>query len=209
MVKGGCMAKATGLKKYYSKRDLKKSGEPADVKTTSKRKKNPIFVIQKHNASHEHYDLRLEISGALKSWAVPKGPSLNPKVKRLAIETEDHPMAYANFEGNIPPGNYGAGSVMIWDYGTYTNIKREKGRILPIDKCYQQGRIEVELKGKKVQGAFALIKTHYTSENSWLLIKMNDEYASARKNPVNTKKRSAVSNRTMTQIAKDKEHDQN
>ena len=193
------MATTSTLKKYSAKRDLKKSKEPAGKK--KKPTKRPIFVVQEHRSRALHYDFRIEIDGVLKSWAVPKGPSLNPRVKRLAVPTEDHPYDYAKFEGVIPKGHYGAGPVMVWDKGTFKNIKEKDGKIVPLKKCYKDGSIEIFLRGKKLKGAFALIKTKMG--NNWLLIKMKDEYASARKNPVKSETKSAKTGRTMTQIKRD------
>jgi len=195
---GACMAaKKDQLKEYKQRRNLKKSPEPKGKVSKSKKKaKVPIFVIQKHDASHEHYDLRIEIDGVLKSWAVPKGPSFDPKIKRLAVPTDDHPMEYADFEGVIPKGNYGAGTVMVWDMGTYENLKLDS-----MDDCYNHGRIEILLKGKKLKGTFALVRTLLHNSKDWLLIKLRDEYASAEKNPVSTQKKSALTGRTMAQIA--------
>lgn len=166
--------------------------------TKKKPSSSSIFVIQKHDASHLHYDFRIEIDGVLKSWAIPKGPSLNPKDKRLAVPTEDHPMEYAKFEGVIHEGEYGAGTVLIWDKGHFKNIKKDNdGNEVPLKKCYQRGQIEISLKGKKLQGGFALIRT----KNNWLLIKMKDEHADARRNPVSTEPRSVVSGKTLKEIA--------
>lgn len=185
------------LKIYRSKRNPKRTPEPFGP--SRKRGKRPIFVIQKHSASHLHYDVRLEIDGVLASWAVPKGPSLNPTIKRLAVPTEDHPMEYAKFEGTIPKGSYGGGTVMVWDYGIFKNLKKEDGKEVPLSTCYKQGRIEVFLRGKKLKGGFALIKL--SGRKDWLLIKMNDEYASKKKNPVTQDTRSAKTGRTMDEIA--------
>src|SRR6266446_633698 len=154
----GCMvSKANGLKEYKKKRDFTVSSEPkgkAKKRTSSSSKKGKnIFVIQKHDASHLHYDFRLEIDGVLKSWAIPKGPSTDPHEKRLAVETEDHPMEYATFEGIIPEGEYGAGPVIVWDNGTFDNIKEKDGNIIPLSQCYKNGQIELNLHGKKLQGA--------------------------------------------------------
>ena len=200
------MATKSGLKIYAKRRNTKKSGEPA-ARRPKKRtlSKDPIFVIQKHAASRLHYDFRIEYNRVLKSWAVPKGPSLNPAVKRLAIVTDDHPMSYADFEGIIPAGNYGAGTVMVWDFGTYENIKEKDGKIVSMRECFKRGTIEIFLYGEKLMGGFALIRMG--RENQWLLIKMRDEYASARKNPVNTQNKSALTGRTMTQIKKDSAND--
>jgi DNA ligase D-like protein (predicted 3'-phosphoesterase) len=189
------------LKEYARKRDFNKTTEPAPSKHI-KKSNMPIFVIQKHDASRLHYDLRLEIEDVLVSWAVPKGPSLNPADKRLAIMTEDHPMSYKDFEGIIPKGEYGAGPVMIWDTGTYENIKEKDGKIIPIKKCLKDGHIDVFLNGHKIEGAYTLVRTGGTDSKNWLLIKKNDEYASKKKNPVNTKNKSVLTERTMTQIKK-------
>jgi DNA ligase D-like protein (predicted 3'-phosphoesterase) len=155
--------------------------------------KDPIFVIQKHQASRLHYDFRLEIDGVLKSWAIPKGPSTNPKDKRLAVPTEDHQIEYADFEGVISEG-YGAGTVMVWDTGTYKNISKQVSMV----KCYKNGRIEIFLHGKKLKGAYALVK--FASKSQWLLIKMNDEYADSKHDIVKTKPDSAVSGRSIKEI---------
>ena len=160
----------------------------------------PIFVIQKHNASHLHYDFRLEIDGVLKSWAIPKGPSTDPHDKRLAMETEDHPMSYATFEGMIPEGSYGAGSVIVWDTGTFDNIKEKDGKPIPLAQCYKNGQIEVNLYGKKLQGGYALIRTADDSMKKWLCIKMRDDYADARRNPVSSQPESVISGKTIEDI---------
>lgn len=186
------------LSEYKKKRNFTKTKEPKGEKVKIKKIKSPIFVIQKHDASHLHYDFRLEINGVLKSWAIPKGPSTNPNDKRLAIETEDHPMEYAKFEGTIPEGEYGAGTVMVWDIGSYKNIRKK-----PIEECYEEGEIEVWLEGKKLEGGFVLFKTKFRgSKNSWIYKKMIDEKANARRNPVKTENKSALTNRTMHEIEK-------
>ena len=194
------MIKKDPLAQYKAKRDLTKSTEPLGKKIRPSKEK-PIFVIQKHDASRLHYDLRLEIDGTLVSWAVPKGPSTDHKEKRLAIQTEDHPLDYATFEGVIPEGHYGAGTVMVWDIGTFKNIKEKDGKLVPLDKCLKNGQIEVWLDGKKLKGAYALIRMK--QKNQWLLIKMKDKYDDARRNPVNTENKSALTGRTMHQIEKE------
>lgn len=188
------------LEEYSEKRDFSKTTEPKPVKK-KKNSKNPIFVIQKHDASKLHYDLRLEIDGVLVSWAVPKGPSLNPADKRLAVMTEDHPMEYGNFEGVIPEGEYGAGPVMVWDNGTYENIKEKNDKIVPMEECLKNGQIEVFLHGHKIEGAYALVRMSGQTKN-WLLIKMDDEFASRKKNPTSTENKSVISGKTMAQIKK-------
>ena len=163
------------LEEYRNKRNFKETPEPAG-KPKGKSAKLPTFVVQKHRATRLHYDFRLEIEGVLVSWAVPKGPSLNPADKRLAIQTEDHPLEYANFEGVIPEGQYGAGAVMVWDKGTYDT---EDGS--PAEQL-AQGELKFTLHGKKLQGGFVLIRTRLQSastrgQRSWLLIKRQDQYA--------------------------------
>ena len=159
------------LAKYDKKRDLTKTHEPkGKLNRRSKDKKLKSFVVQKHDASRLHYDFRIESESAvLISWAVPKGPSMDPSKKRLAIKVEDHPLDYLNFEGVIPPGNYGAGTVIVWDIGTY-------GTKDSISKQLQNGKISLKLEGKKLRGGFTLIRTR--SQNQWLLIKENDGFAS-------------------------------
>src|SRR3990167_481356 len=201
LLEGPAMARS--LKEYEKKRDFSKTTEPTSKKT--KKSKNTVFVIQKHEASRLHYDFRLEINGVLVSWAIPKGPSLNSADKRLAVMTEDHPMDYRNFEGVIPKDEYGGGTVMIWDYGTYKNIREKDGKIIPMEQCLNDGKIEIFIKGKKIEGAFALIRMRGKDSKNWLLIKENDEFASKTANPVNTKTKSAKTDRTMNQIAKDEE----
>jgi len=151
------------LKQYFKKRNLKKSKEPTAVKKIKKENKKLIFVVQEHYASHLHYDLRLEINNVLKSWAIPKKPSTKKGIKRLAIQVEDHPLDYANFEGIIPKGNYGAGKVKIWDKGTYELIKKNSKEI------------EFKLNGKKLKGEYVLIKMNFKDDkrkNSWLFFKV-------------------------------------
>lgn len=189
-------AKSSTLKTYKTKRDFTKTPEPKN--NTTQKKSTHTFVIQQHWASHKHFDLRLRIGNVLKSWAVPKDISTDPTEKHLAIPTEDHPLSYASFEGVIPPGNYGAGTVMVWDTGSYTNIKKKDGKLVPMSQCYKDGRIEVSLDGKKLQGRYALIKTKSYAKDAWLLLKMNDEYAHK---AIKNKTKSALSGRTMKQIA--------
>lgn len=160
---------AKKLETYQSKRNFKKTPEPSG-KEKIKKLKHPIFVVQKHNASHLHYDFRLEMNGVLKSWAIPKGPSNDPQEKRLAVETEDHPMSYATFEGTIPEGQYGAGTVKLWDIGTFTTIKPET-----IEKSYNDGKIEINLSGKKLKGNYVLVRTKLGgNKKNWLFKKMID-----------------------------------
>lgn len=157
------------LQEYHQKRNFKKTPEPEALFSKSKSKKT-IFVVQEHHASHLHYDFRLEMDGVLKSWAVPKGPSLDPSIKRLAVEVEDHPIPYANFEGSIPTDEYGGGEVFIWDRGTWEPVGDPQ-------KAIAKGRLEFSLKGKKLKGQWMLLRTKKSSTKpQWLLIKRTDEY---------------------------------
>src|SRR5438874_8871546 len=183
------------LKKYRSMRDFKATPEPSGGKP--RKAKLPIFVIQKHQASHLHYDFRLEMEGVLKSWAVPKGPSYDPTVKRLAMMTEDHPYDYAGFEGVIPSGNYGAGNVIIWDNGTYELTEPEDGV-----KGIRQGKLAFKMYGKKMFGEWALVKIRGRSPkgNEWLLLKHRDGYANAEIDVTEVAPQSIVSGKTVEQI---------
>lgn len=197
------MRKKDPLKKYCQRRDFSVSSEPKGRKPRKTTRKKPIFVIQKHAATRLHYDFRIEVEGVLKSWALPKGPSTNPRDKRLLIPTDDHPIEYAKFEGIISEGSYGAGTVMVWDIGIYRNIKKRKGKFVPMKQCVKDGTIEIFLEGKKLYGAYALVLTGKPDDQRWLLIKMCDEYADARKNPVSSQPKSALTGRTMKQIEKE------
>lgn len=138
-----------------------------------------VFVVQKHQASHLHYDFRLELEGVLKSWAVPKGPSLNPKEKRLAIMVDDHPLEYRTFEGRIAEGQYGAGEVIVWDQGSYKPLVKKKDAIQEqVREQLHQGNLRFLLFGEKLRGEFALIRQERLGERSWLLVKKRDQYAS-------------------------------
>lgn len=188
------------LSVYKKKRSFTKTPEPTGGKAL---KNELVFVVQKHDASRLHYDFRLEMEGVLKSWAVPKGPSLNPEDKRLAMMVEDHPFDYRTFEGIIPEGNYGAGTVIVWDEGTYTPLedtgnKKENEKVLL--KQLHAGSLKIVMHGKKLKGEFALVKTNYQGENSWLLIKHNDKYASGK--DVTLKNKSVVSKKTLLQVEK-------
>jgi DNA ligase D-like protein (predicted 3'-phosphoesterase) len=191
---------------YRSKRDFDKTPEPAPGSGGGEGGRR--FVIQKHDASSLHYDFRLEFDGALKSWAVPKGPSTDPGEKRLAIRTEDHPLDYADFEGVIPEDEYGGGTVMVWDAGTYRNLRAGKGEgSLDMPGSFRGGLIEVWLEGEKLKGGYALKRIESGEKSQWLLIKMDDDEADARRNPVSTQNRSVKTGRTMHQIAKAGEED--
>jgi DNA ligase D-like protein (predicted 3'-phosphoesterase) len=193
------------LNEYRIKRDFRRTSEPSGEKK-SRQARDPIFVIQKHDARSLHYDFRLEADGVLKSWAVPKGPSTNPADKHLAIHVEDHPLDYAGFEGIIPEGEYGAGTVMIWDKGTYTNLRHKKdGKIvkMTVTQSINDGLVEVWLEGQKLHGGYALIRTGSGDRERWLMVKMRDEAADARRNPVKSQTKSAATGRTLKQIEKE------
>ncbi|MCD1295068.1 DNA ligase [Methanocella sp. CWC-04] len=191
------------LERYRKKRDLSATPEPeGDDNKTSK---GHIFVIQKHDASNLHYDFRLEVNGVLKSWAVPKGPSTDPDVKRLAMPTEDHPLEYAGFEGVIPEGHYGAGTVMVWDTGTYRNLRHDKeNNEISMEDSINKGKIEVWLDGKKLKGGYVIIRTNLGGKESWLLKKMKDDMADPRRDPVSTEPDSAKTGRSLEEIAGEK-----
>lgn len=190
----------TTLIKYKAKRNFKESPEPTGGRAEGK---NLRFVIQKHHASQLHYDFRLEMDGVLKSWAVPKGPSTNPDVKRLAMMVEDHPYNYRSFEGIIPSG-YGAGTVMVWDEGVYeladANGKDKRTQDKELNKGIYSGKLHFILHGKKLKGEYALVKTHGRGDNGWLLIKVKDKYVS--NEDVTLKDKSVISKKTLTQIQK-------
>lgn len=159
-------------------------------------------MIQKHDATHLHYDFRLAINGVLVSWAVPKGLSTDPRDKCLAIQTEDHPLDYINFEGVTPKGQYGGGTVLVWDTGKYRNLREKKaagGKTL--SQSLRDGLIEVRLKGKKLTGGYALKRIRDGKKPQWLIIKMRDEKADARRNPVNSQPDSVLTGRSLKEIA--------
>lgn len=158
------------------------------------------FVIQKHAARSLHYDFRLEAEGVLKSWAVPKGPSTDPLQKRLAMQVEDHALEYAGFEGVIPKSGYGAGAVIVWDHGTYRNLTKSKGNELSVSDGVDRGHISVWLEGKKLQGGYALTRVGSGRQERWLLVKMRDEGADARRNPVSTQPESVISGKTIEEL---------
>jgi bifunctional non-homologous end joining protein LigD len=188
------------LNEYRKKRQFEVTPEPRGADDVKKGKGSLIYAIQKHMASHLHYDLRLEWRGVLLSWAIPKGPSLDPAVKRLAMQTEDHPVEYSDFEGVIPEGQYGAGTVMLWDRGTWQPESADVGASL------QEGEIKFTLLGKKLQGSWVLVHTRGFGKNparsAWLLIKHRDQYASA-KDVTQEEPRSVASGRLLADIARD------
>ncbi len=169
------------LRTYRAKRDFHRTREPKGKTSKSGRKR--IFVVHEHHAKRLHYDFRLEADGVLKSWAVPKGPSLDPIQKRLAVHVEDHPLEYAKFKGTIPEGQYGAGRVFIWDHGTYDNLLDQKSEPQSVSEGIQAGRLEFALHGRKLRGNFALIRLRSArpKDDNWLLIKMKDKFAISEK----------------------------
>jgi len=154
----------------------------------------PMFVIQKHAASSLHYDFRLEVDGVLASWAVPKGPSTDPRDKRLAMQVEDHSLGYGDFEGVIGPG-YGAGAVIVWDTGTYENLRDE-----PMAEGLEGGHLSFRLDGHKLRGGYSLRRTKGGEKPQWLLVKRRDDDADARRNPVSTQPESVLSGRTIEDL---------
>jgi bifunctional non-homologous end joining protein LigD len=184
-------AKKNPLADYKAKRTFTKTPEPAGRPERSK--DGRLYVIQKHRASHLHYDLRLEERGTLRSWAVPKGPSTDPSVKRLAMAVEDHPISYADFEGVIPEGQYGAGTVMVWDQGTYV----PEGNDGP-EAGLEKGDFKFTLNGRKLKGSWVLVRTR---NRHWLLIKHRDRHASAN-DITETAPRSVVTGRSLAEIAR-------
>lgn len=189
------------LKKYNEKRDFKETPEPEG--TLGAGTDDPVFVIQKHDARNLHYDLRLESEGVMKSWAVPKGPSLDPKVKRLAVPTEDHPMSYNDFEGVIPPGNYGAGTVLVWDRGTFRNTKGEGASF---SDNLEEGHATIELYGEKLKGKFALLRTKRGGKRlQWLFFKMKDDYAEQGSDVLVEKPNSVKTGRSLEEVTEQEE----
>jgi bifunctional non-homologous end joining protein LigD len=198
------------LSAYQSKRDFSKTSEPKG--SNERNVHEPIFVVQEHDARALHYDFRIECEGVLKSWAIPKGPSTDPAQKHLAVQTEDHPFEYKDFEGVIPEGNYGAGGVIIWDSGTFKNLKDK-----PLAQCIKDGEVALYLSGKKLIGGYALIrvklktkktvsgKLHASSvkENSWIFFKMKDDEADTIHNVTKEYPKSVVSGKTVEEIEKE------
>lgn len=192
-------ASAPPLAEYNRKRDFSRTAEPAG-KVPKAKGKSLQFVIQKHEASHLHFDFRLELDGVMKSWAVPKGPSLDPAVKRLAMEVEDHPISYNTFEGTIPQGEYGGGTVMLWDRGTYE--AEDGGGVASLRDGYRRGDLKITLRGKRLEGSWVLVRMKRPGRPQWLLIKHDDEHADPARDIVAEVKTSVTSRRTMESIAR-------
>ena len=186
------------LVSYRDKRDFSKTPEPAGEAESNH--KVPLFVVQKHDAKKLHYDFRLEVNGVLKSWAVPKGPSPEPSVKRLAVATEDHPLEYADFEGYIPAGEYGAGPVIVWDRGFYSNITQKKGQAFSIEQAIEHGHVTVLLDGERLKGAYSLSRIRSGPKEQWLMVKVKDKFAADR-DLVTEFQDSVLSGRTLEDIS--------
>ena len=189
---------AAPLAEYNAKRDFARTREPAG-KVPKARGKTLHFVIQKHAASHLHYDFRLELDGVMKSWAVPKGPSLDPGVRRLAMEVEDHPISYNAFEGTIPAGEYGGGTVMLWDRGTY--VAEDGGGAESLRRGYERGDLEFVLHGERLRGGWVLVRLRRPGRPQWLLIKHRDEYADPDRDVTAMETKSVATKRSMDEIA--------
>lgn len=188
------------LDDYLAKRDVSGTPEPAgggEVESDDR----PVFVVQEHDASSHHFDVRLQVGDVLRSWAVPKGPSTDPSERRLAIPTEDHPLEYAGFEGVIPEEEYGGGRVIVWDAGPYSNLKTdEEGAPVPVADQLDEGHATVWLHGEKLRGGYAFIRTDGGDERRWLMVKMDDDEADARRNPTVTERESVLSGRTVDEL---------
>jgi bifunctional non-homologous end joining protein LigD len=195
---------ANQLKEYRRKRDFSRTQEPMGGKPRAAKKL--AFVIQKHAASHLHYDLRLELDGVMKSWAVPKGPSLDPAVRRLAMQVEDHPIEYNKFEGTIPAGEYGGGTVMLWDRGTYTYGGSNTDAIEGLRVGYAKGDLKFVLDGKRLKGSWVLVRMRrdQPGKAQWLLIKHRDEFAVSGSDITAEVVTSVATGRTMDEIASGK-----
>lgn len=180
------------LTEYKKKRKFDKTPEPGPDKKRTRTGR--LFVVQKHRATQLHYDFRLEVNGVLKSWAVPKGPSLDPKVKRLAMQVEDHPVDYAKFEGVIPEGEYGGGTVMVWDYGTYKPENTDD-----VEQALRKGELKFSLNGKKLKGSWVLVRTR---DRQWLLMKHRDYYTTEEE-VTEIAPASILTRRTLAEIAED------
>ncbi|MDB4877087.1 MAG: uncharacterized protein JWM41_3533 [Gemmatimonadetes bacterium] len=189
------------LAEYKRKRDFTKTAEPAGKSAGSRSARALHFVIQKHAASHLHYDFRLELDGVMKSWAVPKGPSHDPAVRRLAMEVEDHPIEYNTFEGTIPKGQYGGGTVMLWDRGTYE--PEGGGGADAVRDGYERGDLKIVMHGKRLQGGWVLVRMRRDESGraQWLLIKHRDDTANPKYDVTEEITTSVASGRTMDQIA--------
>ena len=191
------------LEAYRRRRDRRRTPEPAGRRGSAG--KRPRFVVQEHQARTHHFDFRLEVDGVLKSWAVPKGPSTDPREKRLAMPVEDHPLDYAEFEGVIPEGQYGAGAVVVWDRGTYEPLTEQDDKPKPVAKALEDGHLAIRLHGEKLRGGYALQRVAEGKDERWLLIKLKDEAADARRQPTTSQPRSVLSGRTVEDLAEQRD----
>lgn len=189
------------LNQYQAKRRFEKTSEPPA--SSPSEGQGTSFVVQKHAARRLHYDFRLEVDGVLASWAVPKGPSYDPKTKRLAMRVEDHPFDYRDFEGIIPPGEYGAGAVIVWDRGTYQDLTDDNGKPLPARAAIERGHLSFWLEGQKLQGGWSLTRTRReaTGREAWILVKRRDDHAGRAPEPVESEPTSVLSGRTVEELA--------
>ncbi|QKV90663.1 3'-phosphoesterase [Streptomyces sp. NA02950] len=198
------MPTTDALEEYRRKRDFGKSTEPkGGASRGGRRGRRPSFVVQIHEATTTHFDFRLEVDGVLKSWAVPKGPSGDPHEKRLAMPTEDHPLEYADFEGTIAEGEYGAGTVILWDEGTYSGTSTDRrGKEIPLAEALDRGHASFLLHGHKLHGGYALTRIRQgTDREAWLLVKKDDARGSRHRTPDPTRARSVRTRRTLRQVA--------
>lgn len=193
------------LTKYRRKRDFRRTPEPSGGRGKQRNAASARFVVQLHDASTLHFDFRLEAEGVLKSWAVRKGPSADPSDKRLAMPTEDHPLDYRDFEGVVPPGQYGSGTVIVWDQGTYTNMSEHDGEPVPVTEALAEGHMSFALHGKKLHGAYALTRFREGEDEAWLLVKRADRRRHSRRghrpDPAPSRLRSVLTGRTLKQVA--------
>lgn len=202
-------SKRDSLKDYQNKRNTDRTPEPEGQGASANQHSDKLFVIQKHDATTLHYDFRLAIDGVLKSWAVPKGLSTAADEKRLAVRTDDHPLEYAEFEGIIPEGEYGAGTVMVWDIGSYKPIVESNGHDKPMQEALDEGAIKFELQGEKLQGGYAMARMddNDSDQEQWLIFKLDDGKADARRHPQNTQPDSALTDRSLKDIEKEEDRD--
>jgi len=185
---------------YRAKRDFDRTDEPSGTTDVPSAGGPPRFVIQHHDASSEHYDVRLEADGVLLSWAVPKGPSTDPRDKRLAVRTEDHPLDYIDFEGTIPAGEYGGGSVIVWDVGTWVHLTTDDAdQPVSVADALANGHLSFRLAGEKLAGGYTL-QRFLPEQDQWLLVKHADDEADARRRPTSTQPESVLSGYTVQQI---------
>ncbi len=197
---------ADRLQAYRGKRNFQRTAEPAGrVAATADATDSPRFVVQKHAARRLHYDFRLEAEGVLISWAVPKGPSLDPGVKRLAVHVEDHPLDYAGFEGAIPSGEYGAGAVIVWDEGPYRNLTEKNGQPVSVAAAVTAGHLSVWLEGTKLRGGWSLTRTGSSGDHeSWIMVKRSDEFADRTRDVTVDAPNSATTGRSLEEVREDR-----